>query len=959
MTDNKAEKKNEFAQVEEDVLNFWDKAETFKKSVEKEAPSGYFVFYEGPPTANGKPGIHHVLARSFKDIIPRYKTMQGFRVDRKAGWDTHGLPVELQVEKALNISGKPDIEKYGVEEFNKKCKESVWEFKEDWEKLTRRIAFWVDMENPYVTYENSYIESVWNVIKQAHDKGLLYQGHKVVPHCPRCGTALSSHEVAQGYKEVEETSVYVKFKVIKGNDKVEVGDNILAWTTTPWTLPGNVALAVGAKIDYVRINQNDEIYILAKDRLSIMEGEYEVVSEIKGKDLVNVEYIPLFDIKSIKDSGQRSHFVAEAGFVSIEDGTGVVHTAVMYGEDDYQLGEKVGLPKVHTVLEDGKFTDDLEQYGIAGKFVKSETTERIIIDYLKNKELLFKEEMYTHDYPFCWRCKTPLLYYAKDSWFIKMTAVKEALLKNANTITWVPEHIKAGRFGEWLANVKDWAISRERYWGTPMPIWICQKCGEYKVIGSAAELGEDIKDLHRPYIDNVIMKCDCGGDMKREPAVLDVWLDSGSMPYAQYHYPFENQELIEAGRQFPADYICEAIDQTRGWFYTLLAVSTFLDRGAPFKNVICLGHINDKFGKKMSKSIGNIIDPWDMINKYGVDAVRQHMFTLNQPGEGKKYDERDVRDVLRKNVMLFWNVAKFFKLFSEDGQMDSERPNSPHILDQWILARLNQMTEKMTKELEQYHVYEAARELPVFIDELSTWYIRRSRDRFKSGSEADKQIAIKTTGYVLSNLAKLVAPFMPFMAERVWQEVTGNDFKDNDKSVHLENWPAYEEYEGEKEVLSEMEKVRKIVELGLAKRDEAGIKVRQPLQAVKIQGHRVKDQYIELIADELNVKLVESDKGGEEIKVELDTEISAELKQEGIKRELIRTINGMRKEAGLTIKDSITVAYRTDSKNIQAAIVKYQAELQQAVLAKEIKEGEEEIKKEVEIEGDKIVLGIK
>ncbi len=906
-------KKANFIENEEEVLDFWKKSEIFLKSVNKEAHKGNFVFYEGPPTANGMPGIHHVLARAFKDCLPRYKTMQGFKVERKAGWDTHGLPVELKVEKDLGISGKQDIEKYGIEKFNHKCRESVWQYTDEWKRLTNRIAYWLDLDNPYITYENNYIESLWWIIKQAFEKDLLYRGHKVVPHCPRCGTALSSHEVAQGYKLVKDRSLFVKFKLLTSNDLVKEGDYILAWTTTAWTLPGNVSLAVGENIDYVKVKKNNEHLILAKELVTkVLENDYEIISEFKGKDLANLNYQPLFDLENLFKE-KKSHYISLADFVSTEDGTGVVHTAVMYGEDDYNLGLKIDLPKVHTVDEEGKFIKELEKYDLAGKFVKSAKTENIVFDFLEKNNNLYKEELYEHDYPFCWRCDTPLLYYAKDSWFIKMSSLKEKLIANNSQINWVPEHIKEGRFGEWLRNVKDWAISRERYWGTPLPIWTCDSCEKIKCVGSKEELGTDLEDLHRPYIDEVKFICECGGEMTRDLSVLDCWFDSGAMPLAQYHYPFKNKELIDGEKQFPADYICEAIDQTRGWFYTLLAVSTLLDKGVPYKNVICLGHVNDKEGKKMSKSKGNVIDPWEVIEKFGVDAIRQHMYTLNQPGEGKKYNLDDVRDVFRQNIMLINNIYHFYSTFSNSQEINEKaRPKSTNILDKWILSRLDETTIKISSELENYHIYESAREIPLLIDDLSTWYLRRSRDRFKGEDEVDRNQAINTTAFVLIELSKLMAPFMPFIAEQIYQKTTNYNFLNNDKSVHLSEWPKAEEVDND--VLNRMEDIRKLVELGLAKRDEAQIKIRQKLATAFVSGpiEKLDESYLSLLSDELNVLEIKLKEKQAEWSLSLDTNLTPELKLAGLERDIIRLVNALRKQKTLSLEERTTIYYSAD-----------------------------------------------
>jgi len=954
-------KKANFIENEEEVLEFWKDNNIFSQSLKKDAPEGDFVFYEGPPTANGMPGIHHVLARSFKDCIPRYKTMQGFRVKRKAGWDTHGLPVELKVEKDLGLSGKLDIEKYGIEKFNHKCRESVWQYTDEWKRLTNRIAYWLDLDDPYITYENDYIETLWWIIKQAYDKELLYRGHKVIPHCPRCGTSLSSHEVAQGYKLVKDRSIFVKFKLISENEFVKKGDYILAWTTTAWTLPGNVSLAVGKDIDYVKIKKGEDNLILAKELLEkVIEADYEIISEFKGKDLANLNYQPLFDLANLFKE-KKSHYISLADFVSTEDGTGVVHTAVMYGEDDYNLGLDLDLPKVHTVDEAGKFIDELEKYELAGRFVKSEKTENIILKHLEESHNLYKEELYEHDYPFCWRCDTPLLYYAKNSWFIKMNSLKDKLITNNAQVNWTPEHIKEGRFGEWLRNVKDWAISRERYWGTPLPIWTCSECGKNKCVGSKAELETDIDDLHRPFIDEVKFSCECGGEMTRDLSVLDCWFDSGAMPLAQYHYPFENQELIDDRKQFPADYICEAIDQTRGWFYTLQAVSAFLDREAPYKNVICLGHINDKQGKKMSKSKGNVIDPWEVIEKFGVDAVRQHMYTINQPGEGKKYDLDDVRDVFRQNIMLINNIYRFYSTFTDlKEESEKTRPEVENILDKWILTRLDDGILKISSNLDNYRIYEAAKEVPLLIDDLSTWYLRRSRDRFKGEDEKDRNQAISTTAYTLLTISKLMAPFMPFISEQIYQKITNYNFSNNEKSVHLSAWPKAEKLE--QSILDKMADIRKLAELGLSARDEAQIKIRQKLATAFVSGpiESLDEAYLPLLADELNVLEVKLKDKQNEWSVSLDTKLTPELKLAGLERDIIRLVNALRKDKALSLEEKTTIYFSADE-SLTDSIEKIKENVLKATLSDglERKDDIEENVKSLKYEGKEIKLSIK
>jgi len=968
--ENKKDNKPDFPKMEEGVLKFWEKEDIFKKTLDKTKGGQSFIFFEGPPTANGRPGIHHVLSRAYKDIIPRYKTMQGFFVERKAGWDTHGLPVELQMEKELKISGKPEIEKYGITKFNNKCKESVWRYKKEWEEMTRRVGFWLDLEHPYITYENDYIESLWRIIKQVWDKKLLYKGYKVVPHCPRCGTALSSHEVALGYNEVTENSVYIKFKIV-GQDNTF----ILSWTTTPWTLPGNVALAVGKNIDYVKVKEGKDEYILARAALKRLEGKHKIIEEIKGRDLVGLKYKPLFNIESLQTD--TAYKVYAADFVNVDEGTGVVHTAVMYGEDDYQLGEEVGLPKHHTVDENGHFTSDVKKW--AGQFVKDKKVEQGIINDLQERGLLYKTEPYTHSYPFCWRCDTPLLYYAKDSWFIRMSQLKEQIIKNNEDINWVPGYIKHGRFGEWLNELKDWAFSRERYWGTPLPIWECEECQKRICIGSVEELIEkstrkiDKKriDLHRPFVDKVKFKCECGGWMSRLNEVIDVWFDSGAMPFAQWHYPFANKERIDNGISFPADFIAEAVDQTRGWFYTLLAVSTLLDKGAPYKNVICLGLILDSQGQKMSKSRGNVIDPFQIMDKYGADTLRWHLFTMNQPGDTKLFDEKQLEDVMRKNWMILWNVFSFWKMYANGYKPEVQ--SSKRILDKWILAKLNLLIQTVTKHLDAYAVTEAGREISSFINQLSTWYLRRSRARFKR-SEEDKKEALATLYFVLTDLSRLLAPFVPFLAESLFRglkKVIGN--KKLAESVHLEVWPKPEQKAIDKNLVAKMNTVRQAVELGHALRKENQIKVRQPLAQFIIRHSPLEDELTALIKDEVNVQeVIFTDKlpvGSEFVskennvlKVALDMTITDELRYQGVIREMIRHINAMRKDADLTINDTVAVYYEVTNEELAGIVKRYKADACREVIATDFLKGIPEnvdLKKLLDIAGKKIIFAIK
>jgi len=777
--------------IEEKILKFWKKNKIFEKSLKKNNKKR-FVFFEGPPTANGKPGMHHVEARAFKDVIPRYKTMQGFFVDRKAGWDTHGLPVELEVEKELGFKNKEDIEKYGIAKFNQKCKTSVWRYKNEWEKITERIAFWIDIKDPYITYEDKYIESVWYILKKIWDKGLLFKGFKIVPYCSRCGTVLSSHEVSQGYQNIEENSVYLNFKVINGNNKVKKNDIILAWTTTPWTLPGNVALAIGEKIDYVKIDYQGKKYILAKSRLGVIDGEYKIEDEFKGKDLIDVEYSPLFNIKSIKNSDKKAYYVVSADFVSTEDGTGVVHIAPMYGEDDYELGKEVGLPEIHTVTDKGFFIEDLAEYDLLNKFVKDKWIENKILNYLKEKELLFKEEKHRHDYPFCWRCDTPLIYYAKESWFIGMSKLRKNLVSNNKNISWEPNHIKNGRFGEFIKEARDWALSRERYWGTPLPIWQCEKCGEIKCIGSAKELGKKVKELHRPYVDDIKLKCKCGGDMIRDKSVIDCWFDSGAMPFAQWGYPYLKNSKKKFKEYYPADYICEAIDQTRGWFYSLLAIATLMEyigeikQGHCFNNVICLGHILDSNGKKMSKSKGNVVDPWEICNKFGADSLRWYLYTVNQAGEPKRFN---IKDVIDKNRRIFGTLLNSFIFFETYKGKDfkPKKIKSNNVLDKWIISKFNLLNDLVVNSLEKYDIVLAARSIENFVDELSNWYIRRSRTRLqKPKNKKEKEEVSQTMYRILFDISKLIAPFAPFIAEEIYRNLRTNIELE---SVHLCDYP--------------------------------------------------------------------------------------------------------------------------------------------------------------------------
>ncbi len=1103
-------------EIEEQVLKFWKEHSIFKQSLAKNKGKNKFVFFEGPPTANGMPGLHHQLARSFKDIIPRFKAMQGYDVPRKAGWDTHGLPVEIQAEKELGLNGKQDIEKYGIAEFNAKCRDLVWRYRTEFEAATERLGFWLDLEHPYVTYENNYVESLWWIIGQIDKKKLLYQGHKIVPWCTRCGTSLSSHELAQGYKEVEDTSVYVKFKLKTQNSKLKtkLPTYILSWTTTPWTLPGNVALAVGEKIEYSLIEVGVENYILAKNRLATVFPDPSVYSlkyTVYGRDLVGLNYQPLFDVKPLKT--KKAYKVYAADFVTTTDGTGVVHTAVMYGEDDYRLGIELGLPQHHTVDERGHFTKDVKS--LVGMYAKSGKAEAHIIEHLTKNNLLLKTEKYKHEYPHCWRCSTPLLYYARSSWFVGMSKLRKQLLSANKTINWTPAHIKEGRFGEWLKEVKDWNFSRERYWGTPLPVWrskdhkqqlvvtslddikkygnlqgnrffgirhgesthniqnklasgsekvlrseltprgieqveaaakelkkhkinviiaspyyraqqtaqILAKALKVKVITdkrlgevnagiyswqrieaywefyrktenwlrAAPEKGEshadvlkrviacarDINkkfknknilfvshgdplrflyggfkgftneqfksmhydpapasviefdppvlpfndegrvDLHRPYIDHVVLRDPkTKKELHRVKEVVDGWFDSGSMPYAQSHFPFEQSEGGKVSPEtfkkidFPADFIAEGIDQTRGWFYTLLAVSTLLDLPAAYKNVICLGLIHDKNGQKMSKSRGNIVNPMELMQKHGADVMRWYFYTVGDPGDSKNFDEADFGKITRRFVMILYNSFVFWNSYAKGGQT-KDAYKSTNVLDVWILARLHQLMAEVTRNLEKYEIGKAAQLIELFTDDLSRWYIRRSRDRFQSNArggsvdEADFRAGSATLQEALLQLSKLMAPFMPFFSDALYQAVGGQ--KD---SVHLDEFPVGDATLADTELIEDMTAVRDLAAKALALRSEAGIKVRQPLNALYLSDARLaaKIELMAILKDEVNVKkvLVDASKVNAD-GVGLDTTITAQLKEEGVVRELIRAIQGLRASAGYLMGDDIVL----------------------------------------------------
>ncbi len=845
----KVSPKNNFVEMEKSILALWEENEVIAKSFGMNEGKEFFTFYDGPPTANGTPHIGHVVTRVIKDLIPRYKVMKGYRVLRKAGWDTHGLPVELEVEKKLGISGKPEIEKYGVEEFVKKCKESVFTYATQWKEMSERVAFWIDMENPYVTYHNEYIESVWWSLKQLWNKELLYKGHKVVPYCPRCGTALSSHEVAQGYKDVKDNSAYVKFR-LKGEKAA-----ILVWTTTPWTLPSNVALAVNRTYNYVEVVNKDEHLILAKDLLTCLEGEYELVREFKGEELLGREYEPMFRFTKPE---KKAHFIVHGDFVTLSDGTGIVHIAPAYGEDDNRVGQTYDLPLVNLVDAQGNFVEEVTPW--QGLFVKK--AEEKILASLKETGILYKAEKYLHSYPFCWRCDTSLLYYPRVSWFVRMSSLRDKLLENNDKINWYPDNIKKGRFGNFLENVIDWGLSRERYWGTPLPIWECE-CGHRECIGSIAELKEkglnvpDDIDLHKPYIDKVQMSCPhCGKKMQRVSEVIDCWYDSGSMPFAQHHYPFENRELFE--QNFPAQFISEAVDQTRGWFYTLLAISTAVFGKSSFENCVVLGHVLDKHGLKMSKHKGNVLSPFTVLDNQGADALRWYFYTASAPWLPSRFYEEAVIEAQRKFINTLWNVYSFYVLYAEIDQFDPEKyqgRQSRHVMDRWIISKLNTLINKVDEYLNDYKITGAAQLIEEFTDELSNWYVRRNRTRYWSMEMTEDKIdAYFTLHTVLKKLVVVAAPFVPFITEEIYQNLVCGIDSQAPESVHLCLWPEYDETQVDTKLEKEMELAYRICVLGRSARNLANIKNRQPLSKMLVSTNELPDYYADIIKEELNIK---------------------------------------------------------------------------------------------------------
>ena len=840
-----------FVEREKNIEKFWEENHIFQKSIDERAEGEPYTFFDGPPTANGKPHIGHVLTRVIKDMIPRYQTMKGHKIDRKAGWDTHGLPVELEVEKLLGLDGKEQIEEYGLEPFIQKCKESVWKYKGMWEDFSGTVGFWADMEHPYVTYENDFIESEWWALKQIWEKKLLYKGHKIVPYCPRCGTPLSSHEVAQGYKDVKEKSAIAKFKVV-GEDAY-----ILAWTTTPWTLPSNVALCVNPVETYVKVVSEGETYYMAEALLSsVLPEGYEVVEKFVGKDLEYKEYEPLFSFKQLD---KKAYFVVCDDYVTLTDGTGVVHTAPAFGEDDNRVGRKYNLPFLQLVDGKGEMTKETPW---AGTFCKK--ADPFVLKDLKERGLLYAALNFEHSYPHCWRCDTPLIYYARESWFIKMTEVKEDLIRNNNTINWIPESIGKGRFGDWLENVQDWGISRNRYWGTPLNIWECE-CGHQHAIGSIEELKSmsdncpDDIELHRPYIDAVTIKCPhCGKEMHRVPEVIDCWFDSGSMPFAQWHYPFENKEVFES--HFPADFISEAVDQTRGWFYSLLAISTLIFNKAPYKNVIVLGHVQDENGQKMSKSKGNAVDPFDALESYGADAIRWYFYINSAPWLPNRFHGKAVTEGQRKFMGTLWNTYAFYVLYAEIDQFNPMNYTLDYeqlpVMDKWLLSKLNSCVKAVDENLGSYKIPEAARAMQEFVDDMSNWYVRRSRERFwAKGMEQDKINAYMTLYTALTTIIKTAAPMIPFMTEDIYQNLVRNLDATAKESIHLCDFPTVNEAWIDEELEKDMDLVLKVVVLGRAARNSANIKNRQPIGKMFVKADlELPDFFKNIIEEELNVK---------------------------------------------------------------------------------------------------------
>jgi isoleucyl-tRNA synthetase len=860
--------KQSYTGAEKEILKFWKEQEIFEKSISEREGKPGFTFYEGPPTANGRPGIHHVMSRTLKDLVCRYKTMRGFQVHRKAGWDTHGLPVEIEVEKQLGFKHKEEILKFGVAEFNKRCRESVWKYKTDWEVMTEQMGYWVDLTKPYITFENQYIESVWWALKRFYDEGMIYKGFKIQPYCPRCETPLSSHEVSLGYEDVKDPSVYVRMKV-----KDQPDTSFLVWTTTPWTLISNVALAVGPDVEYVKVDHKGEKLILAESRLAVLEGEYRVIERMKGDALAGWEYERIFSYHPVDT---KAFYVIEADFVTVNDGTGIVHIAPAYGEDDYQVSRTYNLPTIHPVNKSGEFGTEAGDF--AGMFVKD--ADALIIQDLKVRDILYKKETITHSYPHCWRCKTPLLYYARESWYIGTTKYADTMIALNRQINWVPPEVGEGRFGNWLEENKDWALSRDRFWGTPLPIWVCENCKAEKCVGSIAELREgrqlpETLDLHKPSVDQITFACSCGGTMRRTPELIDVWFDSGAMPFAQWHYPFENKALIDSGERYPADFICEGIDQTRGWFYSLHAIGSFLFQKPAYKNILVNELVLDKEGQKMSKSKGNTVDPFVILNKYGADTLRWYLVTSSPPWRPTMFDEDGLGEVQRKFFGTLVNTYACFALYANIDRFQYSESRSPVAsrpeIDRWIISALNSLVKQYAEYMDAYDVTRAARAVSDFtIDQLSNWYVRRNRRRFwKSETGPDKTAAYQTLYECLLMVAKLIAPFAPFLAEELYRSLNGVTRRESYPSVHLALLPGVEEQERDKDLERKMERAERIVMIVRAMRMKANLKVRQPLRRIILPVANATDrdaleQMQDIILDEINVKTIEyvSDESG-------------------------------------------------------------------------------------------------
>lgn len=933
---------------EEQILKFWKDNNIFEESIQMKEGAPYFSFYDGPPFATGKPHYGHILITTIKDAVLRYKTMKGFQVPRRVGWDCHGLPVENLIEKELNIKNKKEIEELGVDKFNEYCKKSVFACVEDFEKTLERVGRWADYSNAYSTMDKEYTESVWWVLKKLWDKNLVKKDYRVSPYCPRCATTLSNFEVNQGYKEVRDRSIYVKLK-LKNRDEF-----LLIWTTTPWTLPQNVAVAINKEEDYVCVKSINEKYILAKKRLEILNEDYEIEKEFKGEKLLKLRYEPVFGYLKNVEKAENAFQVVHGDFVGTEDGTGLVHVATMYGEDDHNIGKKYDLPFIHTVDESGNFLDFVEDY--KGRYVFD--TNKDIINDLKNKEVLYKEELVEHTYPFCWRCDSPLMYYAKESYYLMVTKFKEELIENNKKIHWVPSHIKEGRFGKWLQGARDWDFARNRFWGAPIPIWKCEECESMVCVGSIEELEKlkiagDIEDLHKPYIDNVYLKCECGGKMKRIPEVFDCWFESGSMPYAEWHYPFENKELVE--KTFPADFIAEGLDQTRGWFYTLHVIATALtlediDLGKnnpAFKNVIVNGLVLDKTGRKLSKRLKNYPEVSDIFEKYGADALRYFLLSSTNIGEDYRFSEDRVKEVWRKIILSLENCFTFYNTYKKN----SKETKSNNILDRWILSRLATLNKEMVQYLDNYELTRAIRLFNDFIDDFSNWYIRRSRRRFqKPESNLELEEAEATLKFVLKEISKIMAPFIPFLTEKIYQEL-----KDDGElsSVHLCDFPELKDDLIDIKLEDEMKEAREIVNLALNERMEKGIKVRQPLAFAKIK-KEIDKRLIDIIKDEINVKEILIDNSISE-EVLLNFDLTDELKEEGMAREIIRNIQQMRKDLGYSKNDRILVKCEGGSlsKDIKNLI------LEEVLAEGYIFDDDLEAKKELKVYNIPFLIGIK